>query len=81
MGSTNLYRPVKTGAHYELDMNHNFICLHPFDMQAKVEESRQNDDEFHGGFFTLRDLLNFLEFHGMGLNDLRGWTPPAKGDK
>lgn len=75
----DLFKPVRAGSHYELDLDANFICLHPFEMQEKEEEARLNDDEFHGGFFTLRDLVKFLEFHKMGLKDLRGWTPPKEG--
>lgn len=75
MSSVNLYTPSKDGCHYKLDLNLNFCCLHPFDMQMREEAARANDDEFHGGFFTLRDLVNFLEFHNMKLEDLRNWKP------
>jgi hypothetical protein len=74
----DLYKKSGSGFQYELDLNINFIYLHPFEMKAKEEEARSNEDEFHGGFFTLRDLVKFLEFHKMELKDLRGWTPPRK---
>ena len=76
----NLYKPVRSGSHYELDLDANFICLHPFEMQAREEAARSNDDEYHGGFFTLRDLVKFLDHHNMKLEDLRHWSPPKKGE-
>lgn len=52
--------------------------MHPIDKSIIEEQARQNDDEFHGGYVKLQEMITILNHHGYRWEDIRDASDKIK---